>query len=153
MAIAEATFPDDPSPLGTPLQITEPEVSIRDFLTVIGITSVTDMFALPSGLYARILGLTTILIAGTTPDNFFLEVTAPTGSGVSDHVAILTQNISGVRTDRVPLRVNFDIIPPGMQVNAESLVGVAATQIRVTFLMIVAPVGAIIIGTRGDAPG
>lgn len=150
LSFAEATFPADPSPLGTALAIGEPEIGIRDFLSVIGIVTSTDMIVLPTGLYARIFGVTVLLFAGLVPEHGFLDLRPPTGSGVGDHIALLTQDSGNFGNFRKAQLLNQDIIPPGHQVNWQQINGDAATQMRITISWCVAPVGAIIISSNGN---
>lgn len=144
------SFPDDPSVLGEPLIITEPEVAIREFLTVVGITTITDMVQMPTGLYARVFAASHKLVAGTKPALTFMELGAPTDSGVSEHRVMFTNGHTNVGNTRKAFRLVTDIIPPGMQLDVINLTGAADTQYRVSLAWVVAPVGAIIISTKGN---
>jgi len=149
LGISPATFPDDPSVLGIALEINEPEMGIREFLTVIGISTITDLLVLPDGLYARIFGATHFLVAGAAPSDVFFDVRPPTGTGVGNHIALFSHVMVGT-TGRISTPLAQDIIPPGHQLNWQQINGSAATQYRLTLNWVVAPIGAIIISTRGQ---
>jgi len=132
-----------------PLIITEPEVAIRDYATKIGITAISDMYQMGPGVYARILGLTVRILAGTTGNQWFLDLTAPTDSGIGNHQSLVTPNLQVMASLPVPIAVWNDIIPSGMQLNCNSLVGSATLQHRITIAWVVAPIGSIIMSSRG----
>lgn len=153
VGIAETTFPPDNSTLGIALEIEQPEVAIRHFLSVVGIATVTDMVRLPSGLYARIFGIQTLLSGGASPTVFFMDMRPPTGSGVPDNIQLITEDLGAVPTSRTPLRLTQNLILPGTQINMQQQGGAVGTQVKITMNWIVAPVGAIIINSNSQSVG
>lgn len=151
LGIAEPSFPaerdGDADP--DPLVILGPEVAIRDYVSKTGINTVSDMYQMPSGLYARIFAMTTILVAGSSPAQWFVSMQAPTGSGVSNHSILVTPNYNAISGSRIPRAMTTTILPPGMQLNMHVVTGNASTQVRLSILWIVAPIGAIIINSSG----
>jgi len=129
---------------------TVPEVGIREFLTTVGIATSTDLILMPTGLYARILSITAVISAGTTPSGFHIDARPPTGSGIGDHIAYITHEMSVLKSVRSALPLATDLILPGHQVNAVQSGGASGTIIRLAFYWIVSPIGAIIISTGGQ---
>lgn len=155
VGISEPTFPPerDGDTLTDALLIDQPEVAIRDYVSRIGITTISDMYLMSPDVYARILMISTQLIAGTTPTQQFFDMRPPSGSGVSEHITLISANYAVVPAGvRIPYPLFNDLILPGMQLNWNQLTGAAATQVRITIAWIVAPVGAVIlpIGRSSD---
>jgi len=137
---------------GVPLLIESPEVSIRSYLTAKGININSDMYSLPTGLYARFLLLSTNLNDGTSPSTQNFSINQPTGTPGGGFQANMT-HIETVIGNLVTARgLMCNILPPGMMIKAHHTGGNASTQIRVGIVWIVAPVGMIIIdtGTSGN---
>lgn len=157
IGMALATFPTvrDGDVLDVADVIVEPELATREWITRSGINVNTELCVLATGLYARILGVSCIIADGGSPTRFTLVVGAPTGTGLSEHRQNITATIPEIFNQVNALPLAFDIIPPGFQLNASQVGGLAATQIRVDVTWIVAPIGAIIIGTSrsGMQPG
>jgi len=137
---------------GVPLLIEAPEVSIRSYLTAKGIAINSDMYSLPTGLYARILLLSTNLNDGTTPTTQNFSVNQPTGTPGGGFQANLTHISASVGNPVTARGLMCSILPPGMMIKAHHTGGAADTQIRVGLVWIVAPVGMIILstGTSGN---
>jgi len=151
IGMAEATFPPqrDADVDATPEIITEPEVGTREYITRAGITVNTELAVLASGLYARILGVTCMLDASASPTNFNMTVGAPTSVGLSDHRQNITASVPEIFAVPNAIPLAFDIVPPGFQLNAWTRGGLSGTKVQIDITWIVAPIGAIIIGTRG----
>lgn len=142
LAIAEATFPAIRDASGAPLEIRSPEISIRDYQTKIGITTVSDLFNLGPDLVARIFAANLTLTAGIGAEINYLTVTAPTGSGVGNHLWVFSTPFNNVSSPGDQRRFSHDpILPPGMQLNFFSTGGDASSSGRLTIAMIVAPIG------------
>jgi len=89
--IVEPTFPVERDiPADGPVIITQPEVSIRDFLTLVGIATRSRLFELDSEHYARIYATTRHGIAGTGGDNCHLTISSRSNSGISNHEPLVT---------------------------------------------------------------
>ena len=137
------TFPDSVGP--TLVEITEPELSIRDMLTTIGAVTSTDLFHIQENLICRILSASFIRVAGAAVAVFRLKVRAQTGSGVSEHDCMIAPSIDATTlpNSRTHIPLTTPLILPGTQVQLQMNTGDVATQYRVTFYMVVAPLGAV----------
>ena len=144
LAIADTIFPVIHDASGAPLEIREPEISIRDFQSKVGITTVSDLFNLGDDLVARIWAANFTLTAGIGAEINYLTVTAPTGSGVGNHLWVFSNPFNNVTSPGDQRRFIHDpILPPGMQMNFFSTGGDASSSGRLTIAMIVAPVGTV----------
>lgn len=144
MAFEQATFPPIHDTATGPLEIRQPEVSIRDFQTVVGITTVSDLFNLDQNLVARIYGCSITVTDGIGAERVFLQVTAPTGSGVGAHVYMFSESLNTVSNPGDLRRFNNDpILLPDMQLNLFFSSGDALSTARVSVCMCVAPVGTV----------
>ena len=144
LAIAKTTFPPEHDASGVPLEIRQPEVSIRDFKSKVGITTVSDLFNLGDDLVARIWAANFTLTDGIGAEINYLTVTAPTGFGVGNHLWVFSDPFNNVSSPGDQRRFNHDpILPPGMQLNFFSTGGDASSSGRLTIAMIVAPIGTV----------
>jgi len=137
--------------VGVPLLIESPEVAIRSYLTGSGINVSTDLYVMPTGLYARFLLISTNLNDGITPTKNWFTLDVPTGTPGGGFQANLT-NIDILSTSQVTARgLLCSILPPGMMLKFHHRTGDIDTQIRIGVIWIVAPVGSIIINTGVSA--
>jgi len=142
---ASLTFPGPEATAGVLVEITNPENSIRDINTVIGATSSTDLFHIADDLVCRLYAVSWIRLAGTMGSVFHLKARAKTGTGVSEHDVMISENVDAtvLPNSRHVLPLIVPVLMPGTQVQAQFNTGDSSAQIRLTFMMCVAPLGTI----------
>ena len=149
IGVAKPNFPvirdGDVVGAGVPLLIESPEVAIRAYLTASGININSDMYTMPTGLYARILALNSNLNDGVTPNANWLTVNVPTGTPGGGFQVNITKRKAVTVSTAESRGLMFNLLPPGMMLKSHHTGGDVDTQIRHQFLWIVAPVGMIII--------
>lgn len=160
--ISEAVFPAEQDIVADgPVILTQPEVSIRDFLTLIGIATRSRLFELDENHYARVYAVTRRGIAGTGGDNVHLTISSRSNTGIVNHEPIVTPPENTIATFTLAVPLGFGslgaggnntgpyfcgsgplVVPPNMMLNLQVLGANATTQYRMSLCMMVLPVGA-----------